>query len=297
MKQRSWSVLSSVVAAFAAFACGGGRAASPPPTGPSIDAPPTPAAVVAAERAFAADGLARGVKASFLAHSAGDAILIQPDPVNAHEALSKQPDPPPGRPALEWWPVWAGISRSNDLGFTTGPFAIGGKRRGHYFTVWKKQPDGGWKWVFDGGVDSDPAAEGAAGSPVGYLAPSTAASSSPEAAIAEVRALEEAMARRAATDLAAAYVEVLADDGRVHTPGQPPARDRAAFAAAIAARAPAMTLAPLGGGASAAGDLVWTYGDARWDGAARSGHVVRVWQNRAGGWRLVFDELLPRREP
>ena len=156
-------------------------------------------------------------------------------------------------------------------------------------------------------MGTDPAAEPAAGSPVAYVAPSTAASSSPVGAMAEVRALEEALARRAATDLGAAYAEVLADDGRVHTSGRPPARDRAAFAAAIAARAPAMTLAPLGGGASAAGDMVWTYGEARWTApgtasgptasAARSGHVVRVWQNRAGGWRLVFDELLAKRGP
>ena len=82
-------------------------------------AQPDPSAVVAAERAFAADGLAHGIKRSFLTHSAPDAILFAPDPVKAHELYGPRPDTP--HPPLVWWPLWAGIARSGDLGFTTGP--------------------------------------------------------------------------------------------------------------------------------------------------------------------------------
>ncbi|MDF2900198.1 MAG: hypothetical protein K0Q62_257, partial [Phenylobacterium sp.] len=38
-----------------------------------------PAPVVAAERAFAADGLALGIKGSFLKHAAAEAIVFGPD--------------------------------------------------------------------------------------------------------------------------------------------------------------------------------------------------------------------------
>jgi hypothetical protein len=50
----------------------------------------------------------------------------------------------------------------------------------------------------------------------------------------------------------------------------------------------------LGGRASKAGDLVFTYGDAKWlrDGESRRGHYVRIWQSGAKGWQLVFDEIL-----
>ena len=72
-------------------------------------AEPDPSAVVAAERAFAADGLAHGIKRSFLAHSAPDAILFAPDPVNARELYADRPDKP--HPPLVWWPLWAGIAR------------------------------------------------------------------------------------------------------------------------------------------------------------------------------------------
>jgi ketosteroid isomerase-like protein len=270
-----------------------------PTTAPASTPAVTTDPVVAAERAFAADGLALGFKASFLKHSAGDAIVIQGDPVNAHENLAKVPDPVPGQkqPALVWWPLWAGIARSGDLGFTTGPFTLDGKPIGHYFTVWKKQPDGSWKWVFDAGVDADPAGQPPPGSPAGSLPLAAAGSASPDAAAAEVKAAEAELARLAASDLAGATVAYMADDGRVHTDGMRPATTRDAFAAALARRARAMELRYVGGGASQAGDMVWTYGEARWtDGdQARRGHYVRMWQKRREGWRIVFDELVPPR--
>jgi hypothetical protein len=60
-----------------------------------------------------------------------------------------------------------------------------------------------------------------------------------------------------------------------------------------------MTLRGQGATASRAGDLVFTYGEARWsDGAApRWGHYARIWQKRSEGWRLVVDVLLPERGP
>jgi ketosteroid isomerase-like protein len=278
--------------AMAAGACGAASQNAPAPA-------PTPEPVVAAERAFAADGLALGIKRSFLKHSTGDAIILRPDPVNAHQTLGQMPDPEPGAklPALVWWPLWAGMARSGELGFTTGPSRFNDKPLGHYFTVWKKQPDGSWKWIFDGGVDADPVGQPGAGSPVGYLPPAPAGSASPQAAAAEVRMSEDDLARRAASDLAAAYLAHLADDARMYTHGLKPALGVAAFPAALAARGAAMEFAYLGGGASQAGDLVWTYGDARWqaDGQVRRGHYVRVWQKRESGWRLVFDQVVPLR--
>jgi ketosteroid isomerase-like protein len=258
---------------------------------------PTPAAIVDAERAFAADGYALGFKTSFLKHSAADAIVLTPHPTNAHQSLAAEPDEDltEPRPHLIWWPLYAGIARSGDLGFTTGPYAIDESRKGHYFTVWRKGPDGVWKWVIDAGIGADSAAEAPAGSPVAYLPTSRDGAGSPEAAMAAVRAAESALAARAADGLAAAYAPVLDADSRLHSSGPPPAKTPAERAAAFAARPPTARFAHRGGGASAAGDLAWTYGEARWrDGETeRLGYYVRVWQKRAAGWRLVFDELIP----
>jgi len=69
----------------------------------------------------------------------------------------------------------------------------------------------------------------------------------------------------------------------------------AGYGEALSARNAAMTFSQLGGGASAAGDFCWTYGEARWEagGATHAGYYARVWQKRAEGWRIVFDELIP----
>src|SRR3990167_2250343 len=132
-----------------------------------------PAPVGAAERAFAADGLTLGVRDAFLKHSAPEAIVFQPDIAKVHDTFPKQP-PDKGGPALAWWPLWAGIAVSGDLGFTSGPYTVGGKPGGYYFTVWRKQSDGSWKWIYDGGPGSDPAGAAPAGSPVAYLPLATA---------------------------------------------------------------------------------------------------------------------------
>lgn len=252
-----------------------------------------PAPVVAAERAFAADGLAMGIKGSFLKHSAPDAILFAPGPVKAHDLYAKRPDQK--GPPLVWWPLWAGIARSGDLGFTTGPATYDGRESGWYFTVWAKQADGGWKWLYDGGAAS--AHDGAApqGSQPAYLAASTGPEATASLAMGQVRAAEAALAKLAAADAKAAYLAVLSPDARVAGSKAAPATTPQAVTAELSTRASKIVFSPLGGSASAAGDLAWTYGDAAWTEGPEParGHYVRIWQSRSDGWRLVFDQILP----
>lgn len=253
----------------------------------------TPAPVVAAERAFAAEGYETGVKASFTKYAAPDAIMFAPGPVNVHDLFAAQPDAPQdaSSPHLVWWPVWAGIAKSGDLGFTTGPYGLDDTRAGYYFTVWQKQADGSWKWVIDAGVDADPAGAVPQGTVVGYLPVAEDVAAPGGDALAEVQAIEAAMA---ADDL----TSYLAPEARLHTVGVPPATEAADWAAALAARPAELSLLPQGGGASEAGDMVWTWSEALCArGAQTCGYGVRVWQMRDDGWRIVFDELVPRAPP
>lgn len=257
-------------------------------------AAPTPAPVVAAERAFAADETRMGIKGAFLKHSAPDGIVIQAEPQSVADSFKGQPDPASPEP-LTWWPLWAAISGSGDLGFTSGPFAVEGKPRGWYFTVWAKQPSGRWQWIFDGGVGASATNMPPAGSQPSYLAAAKARAGSAGAAMAEVRKAEAALAERAKKDASAAYLEAYAADGRMHDQGAPPAIGREQVARAVEARAGRMTFKALGGRASKAGDLAWTYGEAGWSKSGRDlrGHYVRIWRDSPGGWALVFDEIIP----
>jgi ketosteroid isomerase-like protein len=259
-----------------------------PATAAEID----PAPVVAAERAFAADGLALGVQASFLKHSAPEGIVFAPDPVLA-KALYEQPRPK--GPDLVWWPLWAGIARSGDLGFTTGPYTLGGDPKAWYFTVWAKQADGGWKWLFDGGPPTEAAGTAPQGSPVAYARLAVRQAGSAAKAMTAVTQAESALAAAARKDVTGAYLAHLAADGRVAGSKAAHATDRAAVTVELATRPQRILFAPLGGQASSAGDLAWTYGNAAWttaDGEDRRGHYVRIWRYDDAGWRLLYDQLL-----
>ena len=265
--------------------------AAPPRAAPS-GADPAP--VIAAERAFAARAAEVGVAQSFLDNMRDDAIVFAPDPVKAKSVYGGRPPektPEKGGALLAWWPNFAGIARSGDLGFTTGPAEVNGKRTVHYFTVWQKQADGRWKWVYDGGADSDPSKAPGPDAPVQAMPPGDAAPLSASVAMGQVRTAEAELAARAATDAAGAYKPVLVADARIQGSSLAPATTPDAVAKELVIRARTIAFSPLGGGASKAGDLAWTYGDARWTGGR--GHYVRIWQRRAGAWKIVFDQILP----
>ncbi|WP_269715110.1 YybH family protein [Caulobacter sp. NIBR2454] len=256
--------------------------------------PASPAEVVAAERAFAADGFANGVKASFLRHMTDDALMFVPGPVNAKTYFEAQSGT--GEPQIKWWPIFAGIARSGDLGFTTGPAEYNGKRGGHYFTVWAKQPDGGWKWVYDGGPRATSVGQPGPESEPVTLPVAKGGAGSAQKAFAEVQAAEAALAKAALTDSKAAFLAVLAKEARLTSSRAPLPATPDAVAAELDTRGKAITFTAKGGFASKAGDLAWTWGQADWtatDGKPAKGHYVRIWQTRPEGWRLVYDQLLP----
>jgi ketosteroid isomerase-like protein len=248
--------------------------------------------VVAAERAFASAAQIDGVNAAFLRYSAPDALLFQPDPTNAKAALAANPIP---AVPLKWWPAYAGVAASGDLGFTTGPYVIGaGERQGYgwYFTIWRRQPDGSWRWVLDHGPRTREAAPRGTGAQV---APLPAGRRSPGAkAFDTVKSAEAQLAAALASDARAALPRFLAADGRLMRVGPQPAVGAAAWTPLLAAGPERIDTAPLGGGASAAGDLAYTYGAARWrkDQAEVEGHYVRIWQRRRDGWKLIVDNLI-----
>jgi hypothetical protein len=112
-----------------------------------------PADAVEAERAFAAMAQTQGQNTAFRAYAAPEAVMFTPQPVPAHDFLKGRPDPPPG---LMWWPSHSYVSCDGRVAVNTGPWLSGGGRKhGYFMTVWVKQPDGSWRWVYDAG-NSEP---------------------------------------------------------------------------------------------------------------------------------------------
>jgi ketosteroid isomerase-like protein len=218
--------------------------------------------------------------------------------VNALSTLTG--DAEEGGSPLQWWPAYAGIARSGDLGFTTGPFSIRGQGYvGNYFTVWRRQPDGEWRWIFDGGVDVIDDAPPAEDAHVERLPVAPGDGESQAAALRAVEELDAALATEAAEDAPASIARRLSPDGRVNRAFLPRSVGLDAARETLAGHAGAIRFEPLGGAASRAGDLAFTYGNARWsaEGAAGIGYYARIWQLRPEGWQLVFDQIVPHRGP
>lgn len=63
---------------------------------------------------------------------------------------------------FSWRPETAAVLDSGTLGLTSGPvFAPDGRRVGTFNSVWRREPDGTWKVVFDRGCPDCECAEGA----------------------------------------------------------------------------------------------------------------------------------------
>jgi ketosteroid isomerase-like protein len=109
----------------------------------------TPQSAVEAERAFAAAAQTDGQWTAFRAFAAPDGVMFTPQQVNAQEWLKGRADPPQ---SVMWWPAEAWVSCDGTTALTTGPWLRGGgKSAGYFTTVWRRQPDGSWKWLLDHG--------------------------------------------------------------------------------------------------------------------------------------------------
>jgi hypothetical protein len=105
---------------------------------------------VEAERAFAADAKTIGQWTAFRKWSADDAVMFVPQPANAHDFLKDRKDP---AKAIDWWPTASYISCDGSLAVNTGGWRRPDGKVGYFTTVWRREKDGGWKWIVDGGDD------------------------------------------------------------------------------------------------------------------------------------------------
>jgi hypothetical protein len=103
---------------------------------------------IEAERAFAADAKTIGQWTAFRKWSTDDAVMFVPQPTNAHDFLKDRKDPPK---AIDWWPTASYVSCDGKLAVNTGGWKRPDGSVGYFSTVWQRQPDGGWKWIVDGG--------------------------------------------------------------------------------------------------------------------------------------------------
>jgi hypothetical protein len=269
--------------------------------------------LVEAERAFAAMSAASGIRAAFSANFAPDGIALQPAPVRISVAWRVAPATDAPTTILDWKPAQAGVARSHDFGYTTGPYVVrrvadGAEiRHGVFFTVWQRSAHDRWKVLLDAGTPTetpfDFAALGAAPRPSAGSAHGAARSRDLRAAAklrARLIADESRGFRTHASGLAPNdYASLLRGDARMLHAPWPPLATRPAIARAIAARIRRVTWMPIEARVAASADMAVTYGRYREidrDGNAHDGYYAHLWlRDPDATMRLAYDIALPDR--
>ena len=121
-------------------------------------------ALLKIDEQFSADAQRLGVAEAFARYAAPDARMLPAgkDVVSGLDAVKSQMAGFSKGATLAWKPFHADIAASGDLGYTLGTYELRAKDEagkatvayGKYCSVWKKQPDGSWKWVVDVGTSS-----------------------------------------------------------------------------------------------------------------------------------------------
>lgn len=250
-----------------------------------------------AETNFAQMAAEKGTRDAFLAHLADNGVIFQPGPVNGKQYWLKRE---PSESKLSWYPIFADVARAGDIGYTTGPWEFRKNANdekpagyGQFLSIWKKQKDGTWKVVLDGGIDTP--------APTGKPPVSQMPEIVPPAADAKInlnsarRALaiaEKEFDEASAKDAGAALIADASDEIRVLRSGRFPAVGRDAARLMLSYDHGKMTAKREGGGISRSGDLGYSFGEyssERLDGIER-GSYVTIWKTTLGGnWRLVVD--------
>jgi len=110
--------------------------------------------VLAAESSFAASMAKRDFD-TFASHVSPEAIFFGDTTVmrgkeavlNGWRRFFQKPEAP-----FSWKPDVIEVLKSGNLAISSGPvFDPGGKKVGNFSSIWRREPDGNWKIIFDKG--------------------------------------------------------------------------------------------------------------------------------------------------
>ena len=118
-------------------------------------------AIREADVEFSKAATKHGAGVAFGRYAAADAQMFSGpgEFISGPHAIAESFGPPTEKNTLVWHPVHGEVAASGDLGFTVGNAVFTGEREdgaklerySKYLTVWKKQRDGSWRYVVDGG--------------------------------------------------------------------------------------------------------------------------------------------------
>lgn len=262
--------------------------------------------MVKTEQAFSKMAEEKNTYDAFLAFIADDGLLFRPGAVNGKKWMIEHPPPAPKdpnkRPLLAWQPAFAGMAASGDMGFTTGPWESKADIKdekpqgyGHFFTVWKKQADGSWKFEVDLGI-SHPQS----GGPQTLWQPTDTNKTASFKPVDTAAVLKELIDRdrqfgddQLKHGIAKSFLAYASPQARLYREGNLPYIGSQVAAEVLAKTKGQINWQPISGDVSQAGDLGYTHGTYEHTDDTKNvierGSYVRLWQKQGGKWRIVID--------
>jgi ketosteroid isomerase-like protein len=273
--------------------------ASQAPATSSTAIPAALAAMVEAERQFAAAARVKGIRDAFLEYFADDA-MFEPGRGKAKDQLRQQKPQPFSERELVWEPRTGDVAASGELGWLTGPGTFINHtaddktpRHTNYLSIWRKEGDGRWRVFIDLGTSLKAPATFAPGFnrfafPDRYTGKESKGPATERLGAAD-RALNE---RLASAGGPAAYAEVLAAGARLHREGVGALTDPAAVRSWLAENTSGMSAQAGAAESAASGDLGYSYGNYQRRPGDTSGVYLRIWTRDAQArWRVVAEVL------
>jgi len=112
--------------------------------------------LIAIDNAFSTLSKKRGMNHAFLAFVAEGGVLLSPNkmPIVGKEKINLLFQNDDSETEFSWEPLYADVSKSGELGYTYGTYQIinaESSKKGTYVSIWKKDSNGKWKFIFDSG--------------------------------------------------------------------------------------------------------------------------------------------------
>ena len=241
--------------------------------------------VIEAEKKFAAYAVEYSTKEAFFQYLDSNAVMF--DKGEIIEAKKLSANLPGSTVKLLWKPAFAGISKSGDLAFTTGPWEIRpavsdtSVASGQFATIWVKTAAGEWKFLADLGVGANQkmdeykevkfAAAGRASMiDTGFVATLET----------QINAQYAKEGPDALVNAAAANCWYIVENNRP-LQGVTEIRNRAKMITPAGIR-----FTPVKSAVATSGDLAYAYGYVHYNN--KKENYLRVWQNTDNGWKMLL---------
>ena len=245
--------------------------------------------IVNAERAFAAMSVKEGINKSFTANfDTSCVVFVKGKAVNGYQLYSNNAD---RGGVLNWEPEYVGISSTNHIGFSTGPYTYRQSTndtvtgRGQFTSIWKFNENSEWKAVLDMGASYGTNAERVTAVKIF----TSDISSSKVAKSASALSIENDFINEYKKVGNLAFNNRVTNDSWFNRKNHHPYYGLQNVRAAIVTIPDTLQFTPIAGELSENGDFAYVYGNVTLHDNVEN--YLRVWIRKGKEWKLILQVL------